>query len=166
MSSTAVSSETSVPTPGVQPSEMKLEVVNLPVADIDRAKSFYQKLGWRLDGDFAVGDDFRVVQFTPPGSLCSITFGEGVTEAAPGAVQDLMLSVYDVEQARADLLDRGIEVSKVFHYDGGLFHRAGAEGRTSGPDPEGRSYFTWASFSDPDGNGWLLQEIKARLPGR
>ena len=145
---------------------MKLEVVNLPVSDVDRAKRFYQRLGWRLDGDFAVDENFRVVQLTPPGSGCAITFGKGVTTAAPGSVQDLMLIVDDIEAARTALVACGVEVSEVFHDEGGLFHHAGTEARVPGPDPEGRSYATWASFSDPDGNGWLLQEIKTRLPGR
>ena len=127
---------------------------------------FYQKLGWRMDGDFAVGEDFRAVQLTPPGSQCSITFGKGVTTAAPGSAQDLMLIVHDIGPARDDLISRGVEVSEIYHYESRPFHSAGTEARVPGPDPDGRSYFTWASFSDPDGNGWLLQEIKTRLPGR
>jgi catechol 2,3-dioxygenase-like lactoylglutathione lyase family enzyme len=146
--------------------EMKLEVVVLPVSDVDRAKDFYAGLGWRLDADLATGDDFRVVQLTPPGSSCSIIFGNGVTSPAPGAVQDLMLIVDDIDAARADLITHGADVSELFHDEGGVFHHAGTKARVSGPDPEGRSYSTWASFSDPDGNGWLLQEIKTRLPGR
>jgi catechol 2,3-dioxygenase-like lactoylglutathione lyase family enzyme len=141
--------------------DMKLEVVVLPVSDIDRAKRFYGRLGWRLDADFA-SDDFRVVQFTPPGSSCSIHFGTarpGIAPAVPGSAQGLYLIVSDIEAARADLVDRGVEVSEVFH-------RAGRDSRLSGPDPERRSYGSLASFSDPDGNGWLLQEVTARLPGR
>jgi catechol 2,3-dioxygenase-like lactoylglutathione lyase family enzyme len=137
---------------------MKLEVVRIPVSDVDRAKRFYTNLGWRLDADIAAGDDYRVVQLTPPGSQCSIFIGKGVTAAAPGSVQGLMLIVYDVEAARADLIGHGVDVSEAFHF--------GIKGRVPGPDPEGRSYSTWASFSDPDGNGWLLQEVKSRLPGR
>ena len=137
--------------------DMKLEVVTLPVSDVDRAKRFYQSLGWRLDADIAVGDAFRVVQLTPTQSACSVAFGKGVTTGEPGSVQRLILAVDDIDAARADLVRRGIEVS-------GLFHLAG--GPVPGPDPEGRSYQTYASFSDPDGNGWLLQEIKTRLPGR
>jgi catechol 2,3-dioxygenase-like lactoylglutathione lyase family enzyme len=137
--------------------DMKLEVVTLPVADTDRAKNFYQSLGWRLDADIVRGDAFRVVQFTPPNSACSISFGLGLTAGPPGSVQRLILAVTDIDAARADLIKRGAEVSEVFHLDGG---------RVSGPDPQGRSYQTYASFSDPDGNGWLLQEITARLPGR
>jgi catechol 2,3-dioxygenase-like lactoylglutathione lyase family enzyme len=166
MSTTDVSNETATQSPEAGTVEMKLEVVNLPVADVERTKRFYQDLGWRLDGDFAVGENFRVVQLTPPGSQCAVTFGQGATTATPGSLQDLMLVVYDIDEARADLIDRGVDVSEVFHYDGTPFHRAGSEGRVPGPDPEGRSYCTWASFSDPDGNGWLLQEIKTRLPGR
>ena len=137
--------------------EMKLEVVTIPVSDVDRAKRFYQSLGWRLDADIAVGDAFRVVQLTPTQSACSVAFGKGVTTGEPGSVQRLILAVDDIDAARADLVSRGIEIS-------GLFHLAG--GPVPGPDPEGRSYQTYASFSDPDGNGWLLQEIKTRLPGR
>jgi catechol 2,3-dioxygenase-like lactoylglutathione lyase family enzyme len=141
--------------------DMKLEVVVIPVSDIDRSKHFYGGLGWRPDADFAVGD-WRVIQFTPPGSTCSIHIGTarpGVGSAAPGSAQGLYLIVPDVEAARADLVARGVEVSEVFH-------RAGRDGRFSGPDPERRSYSSLATFSDPDGNGWLLQEVTARLPGR
>lgn len=137
--------------------DMKLEVVTLPVSDVDRAKRFYQSLGWRLDADIVRGDAFRVVQLTPPHSNCSIAFGKGVTTGEPGSVQRLLLAVSDINAAREDLIGRGIEVSEVFHLAGG---------RVPGPDPEGRSYQTYASFSDPDGNGWQLQEITARLPGR
>lgn len=137
--------------------DMKLEVVTLPVTDIDRAKSFYQSLGWRLDADIVRGDAFRVVQFTPPHSDCSIAFGQGITTGEPGSVQRLILAVTDIDAARADLASRGAEVSEVFHLDGG---------RKPGRDPQGRSYQTYGSFSDPDGNGWLLQEITTRLPGR
>jgi len=137
--------------------DMKLEVVTLPVADVDRAKTFYQGLGWRTDADIVRGEDFRVVQLTPPHSACSISFGKGLTTAEPGSAQRLMLVVSDIDAARAALVSRGVEVSEVFHLAGG---------RVPGPDPEGRSYQTYASFSDPDGNQWLLQEIKTRLPGR
>lgn len=146
--------------------EMKLEVVVLPVTDVDRAKRFYGDLGWRLDADFANGDDLRVVQFTPPGSPCSVIFGKNVTSAAPGSVRDLMLVVNNIEVARAQLIDRGASVGEVFHDAGGVFHHAGTTARVLGPDPQGRSYCSWASFSDPDGNGWLLQEVTTRLPGR
>jgi catechol 2,3-dioxygenase-like lactoylglutathione lyase family enzyme len=145
---------------------MKLEVVVVPVADVDKAKEFYQGLGWRLDADFANGEDFRVVQLTPPGSQCSIIFGTGITSAAPGSADGLQLTVTDIDAARAELTDRGAEVSEVFHDAGGVFHHAGTEGRVSGPAPDRQSYGSFASFSDPDGNGWLLQEITARLPGR
>jgi len=139
--------------------EMKLEVVVIPVADVDRAKGFYGSLGWRLDADFVVGDAFRIVQFTPPGSACSIHFGRGVTNAAPGSVRGTYLVVSDINAARAELVRRGADVSEVFH-------RGVGEGPQDGRDPQGRSYSSFASFSDPDGNSWLLQEITLRLPGR
>jgi len=151
--------------------DMKLEIVVIPVSDVDRAKEFYGKLGWRLDADFAAGDDSRVIQFTPPGSGCSVIFGKNVTAAAPGSAQGLYLIVSDIEVARDELLRRGVEISEVFHDAGGehagtdepyLFGRL----RVSGPDPEHRSYRSFASFTDPDGNGWLFQEITTRLPGR
>ena len=166
MSSTYVGNDTSTPVPDGDSGEMKLEVVVLPVSDVDRAKSFYQGLVWRLDADFNGTDDFRVVQLTPPGSACSIIFGTEVSSAAPGSAQGLHLSVYDVESARKELVDRGVEVSEVFHDIGRVFHHAGTNARVSGPDPDRHSYATLASFSDPDGNGWLLQEIRTRLPGR
>jgi Lactoylglutathione lyase and related lyases len=146
--------------------DMKLEVIVIPVSDVDRAKRFYDGLGWRLDADFAKSDGFRVIQFTPPGSSGSVIFGNGVTSAAPGTAQGLHLIVSDIAAARADLARRGVDVSEVFHDAGGVFHRGGTEGRVSGPDPERRSYASFASFSDPDGNGWMLQEVTARLPGR
>jgi catechol 2,3-dioxygenase-like lactoylglutathione lyase family enzyme len=145
---------------------MKLEVVVIPVSDVDRAKAFYETLGWRLDADFATGDDFRVIQLTPPGSPCSVIFGTGVSSAAPGSVEGLHLVVTDIEAARAELASRGVDVSEVFHDAGGVFHRAGTTGREPGPDPQRTSYASFASFSDPDGNGWVLQEITSRLPGR
>jgi catechol 2,3-dioxygenase-like lactoylglutathione lyase family enzyme len=145
---------------------MKLEVVVVPVSDVDKAKDFYQGLGWRLDANFAIGPDFRVVQLTPPGSQCSIIFGTGITTAAPGSADGLQLTVTDIGAARAELVSRGAEVSEVFHDAGGVFHHAGTEGRVPGPAPEHKSYGSFASFSDPDGNGWLLQEITTRLPGR
>ena len=157
MTSTDANSTTSAEMPAAATAEENLEVVTLNVTDIDRAKGFYQSLGWRLDADIAVGDAFRVVQLTPTQSACSVAFGKGVTTGEPGSVQRLILAVDDIDAARADFVSRGIEVS-------GLFHLAG--GPVPGPDPEGRSYQTYASFSDPDGNGWLLQEIKTRLPGR
>jgi len=157
MTRTDASGSTSAQMPEAGTIDMKLEVVTLPVSDVDRAKRFYQSLGWRLDADIAVGDAFRVVQLTPTQSACSVAFGKGVTTGEPGSVQRLILAVDDIDAARADLVSRGIEIS-------GLFHLAG--GPVPGPDPEGRSYQTYASFSDPDGNGWLLQEIKTRLPGR
>ena len=151
--------------------DMKLEIVVLPVSDVDRAKRFYGGLGWRLDADFASGEDYRVIQFTPPGSGCSVIFGKNVTGAAPGSVQGVYLIVSDIEAARAELSARGVEVSEVFHDSAGVY--AGADEpylfgrvRVRGRDPDGRSYRSFASFRDPDGNGWLFQEITARLPGR
>jgi catechol 2,3-dioxygenase-like lactoylglutathione lyase family enzyme len=140
--------------------DMKLEVVVIPVSDVDRAKRFYGDMDWRLDADFVVDDGFRVVQFTPPGSPCSIHFGAGVTSAVPGSARGLYLVVSDIQSARAELLARDVHVSE-------LFHRAGpGQPPLSGPDPARRSYFTYATFSDPDGNEWLLQEVTARFPGR
>ena len=154
----------------VAPVDMKFEIVVIPVSDVDRAKEFYAKLGWRLDADFAAGADYRVIQFTPPGSGCSVIFGKNVTPAAPGSAQGLYLIVSDIQAARKALLDRGVQISEVFH-NGGVY--AGTDEaylsgrvRASGPDPEHRSYRSFASLSDPDGNGWLFQEITTRLPGR
>src|SRR5262245_60479664 len=151
--------------------DMKLKVIVVPVSDVDRAKEFYSKLGWRLDAEFGSGDDFRIMQFTPPGSGASVIFGKNVTAAAPGSAKGLYLVVSDIEAARKELLARGIAVSEAFHHEGDvhtgpdepyLFGRR----RVSGPDPERRTYQSYASFNDPDGNGWLLQEVTARLPGR
>lgn len=155
---------------GVAPVDMKFEIVVLPVSDVERAKDFYAKLGWRLDADYDDGKGFRIIQFTPPGSGCSVIFGENVTPAAPGSAQGLYLIVSDIQAARKALLERGVQISEVFHNDGVyagtdepfLFGRV----RVSGPDPEHRSYRSFASFRDPDGNGWLLQEITTRLAGR
>ena len=171
MSSTQVRAETASESPRVGKVDAKLEIVVIPVEDVDRAKRFYSELGWRLDIDFADGDDYRVIQFTPPGSGCSVIFGKNVTAAAPGSARGLYLIVSDIEAARKELLGRGIEISEVFHDSAGrytgtdepyLFGRL----RVGGPDPEHRSYRSFASFSDPDGNGWLFQEITTRLPGR
>jgi catechol 2,3-dioxygenase-like lactoylglutathione lyase family enzyme len=150
--------------------DLKFEIVVIPVSDVDRAKEFYTRLGWRLDADFDSGQDFRVIQFTPPGSACSIIFGKNVTPAAPGSAKGLYLIVSDIEAARKEILGYGIAISDVFHgdrvYAGGdepyLFERH----RVSGPDPAHDSYRSFASFSDPDGNGWLLQEVTTRQPGR
>jgi catechol 2,3-dioxygenase-like lactoylglutathione lyase family enzyme len=153
------------------PVDMKFEIVVIPVSDVDRAKEFYGRLGWRLDADYDSGKDFRVIQFTPPGSGCSVIFGKNVTAAAPGSAEGLYLIVSDIEAARKELLDCGVEISEVFHgasdvYAGTdepyLFGRI----RVNGPDPEHRSYRSFASFRDPDGNGWLFQELTMRLPGR
>jgi catechol 2,3-dioxygenase-like lactoylglutathione lyase family enzyme len=141
--------------------DMNLENYVIPVSDVDRSKQFYEGLGWRLDADIAGGNDFRIVQFTPPGSGCSIGFGKGVTAAAPGSAKGLELVASDIEAARAELVGRGVDVSEVFH--GSPFSPAG---RISGPDPERASYKSYASFEDPDGNLWLLQEVTVRLPGR
>jgi catechol 2,3-dioxygenase-like lactoylglutathione lyase family enzyme len=160
MSSTQVRTEAAIETPKTRRVDMKLEVVVIPVSDVDRAKRFYGGLGWRLDADFVVGDGFRGVQFTPPGSPCSIHFGTGITSAAPGSARGIYLVVSDIEAARAELVDRGVDVSDVFH-------RAGpGKPPVSGPDPERHSYASFATFSDPDGNEWLLQEVTVRLPGR
>jgi catechol 2,3-dioxygenase-like lactoylglutathione lyase family enzyme len=160
MSSTVVRKETATETAPARTVDMKLEVVVIPVSDVERAKRFYASLGWRLDGDFIVGDEFRGLQFTPPGSHASIHFGKGVTSAAPGSARNLYLVVSDIDAARAALVARGIDVSEVFH-------RAGPGGPpVSGPDPQRHSYASFASFNDPDGNTWLLQEITMRLPGR
>jgi catechol 2,3-dioxygenase-like lactoylglutathione lyase family enzyme len=160
MSSTDVTSEAATATaPPPNAGEMRLEVVLVPVSDVDRAKEFYASLGWREDGDFDISEDFRAVQFTPPGSGCSIHFGKGLSTMEPGSVERMELAVSDIEAAREDLISRGVDVSEVFH-------GAPGEEPEPGPDPEGRPYTTLASFSDPDGNGWLLQEIRERLPGR
>jgi catechol 2,3-dioxygenase-like lactoylglutathione lyase family enzyme len=146
--------------------DMKLEVLVIPVSDVDRAKTFYQKLGFRLDIDYAANENFRVIQFTPPHSEASIIFGKGITSAKSGSPDSLVLAVDDVGAAHDDLIARGVNVSEVFHYAGGPFNNALDSPRVSGRDPQGRSYFSFASFEDPDGNGYLLQEIKTRLPGR
>lgn len=146
--------------------DMRLEVVVLPVSDVDRAKAFYEGLGWRLDADVADDAGFRVVQLTPPGSACSVIFGARVSSAAPGSAGGLHLVVEDIEAARAEIADHGVDVTPVFHDAGGVFHHAGEEAREPGPDPKRTSYSSFAAFSDPDGNGWVLQEITTRLPGR
>jgi catechol 2,3-dioxygenase-like lactoylglutathione lyase family enzyme len=163
MSTTATLSKDTTTDARVGTVPLKLEVVTIPVSDVDRAKAFYESLGWRLDADFATTSD-HVVQFTPPGSQCSIHFGTNLTTAAPGSAQGLLLIVSDIQAARDGLVRRGIEASEVFHFGG--WNRVDPRGRLSGPAPEGRSYASFVSFSDPDGNGWLLQEITTRLPGR
>ncbi len=157
--------------PGNGTAEMKLEIIVLPVSDVDRAKAFYAGLGWRLDADYSNGSDFRVIQFTPPGSNASVIFGKNVTPAAPGSAQGLYLIVSDIEAARKELRENGATVSEAFHPEGEVYSGPDApylfgRRRVKGPDPERGSYRSFASFSDPDGNGWLLQEITARLPGR
>lgn len=168
MSSTQVSHEPATQIPTVGTVDLKLEVVVLPVSDVERAKRFYASLGWRLDVDLAFDNGVRVVQFTPPGSGCSVQFGTKITSAIPGSAQSLYLIVSEIETARAELATRGAEVSDVFHptTPGAQFQHDGASGRVSGPAPNHASYSSFATFSDPDGNSWLLQEIKTRLPGR
>jgi catechol 2,3-dioxygenase-like lactoylglutathione lyase family enzyme len=144
---------------------MKLEIAIIPVSDVDRAKAFYEKLGFRLDIDYVADENFRALQFTPPQSDASIIFGKGITSAKPGTAE-LVLAVEDVDVAREDLIGRGINASEVFHYAGGPFNNSMEKPRVAGRHPEGRSYFSFASFEDPDGNRWQLQEIKERLPGR
>jgi catechol 2,3-dioxygenase-like lactoylglutathione lyase family enzyme len=160
-----------VPTNDAVRVDMKFEVVVIPVSDVGRAKDFYARLGWRLDADYDNGNDFRVIQFTPPGSGCSVIFGKNVTAAAPGSAQGLYLIVSDIAAARGELIAHGADATEVFHDAGGVY--AGTDQpylfgrrRVSGPDPEHRSYRSFISFSDPDGNGWLLQEVTTRLPGR
>jgi catechol 2,3-dioxygenase-like lactoylglutathione lyase family enzyme len=145
--------------------DMKLEVVVLPVSDVDRARGFYEGLGWRLDADFLT-DELRVVQLTPPGSKASVIFGTNVTSAEPGSVDALQLTVSDIDAARDQLMSAGAEVSEVFHDSGGVFHHAGTDGRVPGPADGRADYGSFASFRDPDGNTWMLQEIRTRLPGR
>jgi len=146
--------------------DMRLELLFIPVSDVDRAKRFYEKLGFRLDIDYVANEDFRAIQFTPPGSKASIIFGKGITSAQPGSIDRPVLTVYDIDAARDNLIARGVSVSEVFHYAGGPFNKTVENSRVSGRDPQGRSYYSFASFEDPDGNGWLLQEIQTRLPGR
>jgi catechol 2,3-dioxygenase-like lactoylglutathione lyase family enzyme len=163
MSTTAVPASQAAAGSRVGQVDLKLEVVTIPVSDVDRAKEFYGGLGWRLDADFTTGDE-HVVQLTPPGSHCSIHFGTNITTAGPGSVQGLLLIVSDIQAARAELLARGVDVSEVYHLAG--LNRVDPSLRLSGPSPERRSYGSFASFSDPDGNGWLLQQVTTRLPGR
>jgi catechol 2,3-dioxygenase-like lactoylglutathione lyase family enzyme len=157
---TQVRNITAVETAKARPVDMKFEVAVIPVSDVDRSKEFYSKLGWRLDADFVVGDTFRAVQFTPPGSPASIHFGKGVTPATPGSAQGLFLIVADIQAARAELVAHGVDVGEIFHVAGP------GHPPIPGRDPQGRSYFSYAAFSDPDGNKWLLQEVTARFPGR
>ena len=165
MSSLDTSAETATGSPPAKPGEMRLEAIVLPVSDVDRAKQFYESLGWRLDADVATGDDFRIVQLTPPGSPASIQFGTNLTSAGYCAAESLYLVVSDIEAARDELIGRGVEVSEVFH-EGALGDRFHPGARVSGAAPDRSTYGSFAAFSDPDGNGWLLQEITTRLPGR
>ena len=168
MNTTQIGSKHATHTPSATTVETKLEVVVIPVSDVDRAKRFYGGLGWRLDADFPFDNGFRVVQFTPPGSACSVQFGTKMTSAAPGSAQANYLIVSDIDAARAELVACGVEVSQVFHPEtpGAQFQPDGASGRVSGPAPDHASYRSFVTFSDPDGNSWLIQEIKTRLPGR
>jgi catechol 2,3-dioxygenase-like lactoylglutathione lyase family enzyme len=168
MSTTDIQSSAASGTAPVKTVDLKFEVVVIPVADVDRAKEFYGSLGWRLDADFPFDNGFRVVQFTPPGSEGSVQFGTKMTSASPGSAQGLYLIVSDIDAARDDLAARGVDVSEVFHAGtpGAQFQSDGSDGRVSGPAPDHASYFSFATFSDPDGNGWLLQEVTTRLPGR
>jgi catechol 2,3-dioxygenase-like lactoylglutathione lyase family enzyme len=159
MESIRVRNDAAIKSASAQTVDFKLEVVVIPVSDVDRAKRFYDSLGWRLDADIVRGHDVRVVQFTPPGSPCSIQFGAGLSSAVPGSAQGLYLVVSDIEAARVELVHRGVELSDPFHLGPG-------GDRISGPDLQRRSYASFASFGDPDGNGWLLQEVTVRLPGR
>ena len=165
MSNAEILSEPKVETARAGTVDMKLEVIVIPVSDVDRAKRFYGDLGWRLDIDYKAGNDFRVIQFTPPGSGCSIIFGKNVTAAAPGSVQGLHLIVSNIEAARDELIRRGVEISDLFHDAGGVFHHFGGAYLVSGPNPGRQSFATYASFSDPDGNGWVFQEVTAHLSG-
>ena len=165
MSSNPIPSEPAIENPDSVTFDMKIEIVVLPVSDVDRAKRFYGALGWRLDLDFKAEDDYRVIQFTPPGSGCSVIFGKNVTTAAPGSVKGLHLVVSDIQAACDELLRRGVEISTPFHDAGGIFHHASPQGLVSGPNPRRKSYASYASFSDPDGNGWVFQEVTARLTG-
>jgi catechol 2,3-dioxygenase-like lactoylglutathione lyase family enzyme len=165
MSSVDASGETATGSPPVMPGEMRLEAIVLSVSDVDRAKQFYESLGWRLDADAATGDDFRIVQLTPPGSPASIQFGTNVASAGYCSAESLYLAVSDIEAARDELIGRGVAVSEVFH-EGALGDRFHPDARVSGAAPDRSTYGSFATFSDPDGNGWLLQEIKTRLPGR
>jgi catechol 2,3-dioxygenase-like lactoylglutathione lyase family enzyme len=158
MSNMDTATEAGSPSAPPKPGEFRLEDITLPVSDVDRAKAFYESLGWRLDIDFEPAPGLRVVQFTPTGSGCSISFGKGLTESEPGSLKRLETAVYDIEAAREDLIGKDVEVGELYHL--------GENGFEPGPDPDGRSYNTFVEFSDPDGNGWLLQEIRERLPGR
>jgi catechol 2,3-dioxygenase-like lactoylglutathione lyase family enzyme len=161
VSSTPMSSDTAADAQRPTRTRMRFEVAVLPVADTDRAKAFYEGLGWRLDADFPIDEHYRIVQLTPPGSAASIQFGDGLTEMTPGSMRDMYLVVEDIQAARDELISHGADVSDVWHGRG-----LGSEGHQPGRDPDGTSYRSFATFSDPDGNRWLLQEITDRLPGR
>jgi catechol 2,3-dioxygenase-like lactoylglutathione lyase family enzyme len=156
----------SAKTSKTSPTAMNLELLVIPVSDVDRARTFYENLGWHLDIDHATADDYRIVQFSPTGSGCSIMFGQNITAAAPGSAQGMHLVVADVIAARDDLVSRGVKVSEPFHDAGGVFHHSNGDGIAKGPNPDRKSYASYVTFHDPDGNGWTLQEVTARLPGR
>jgi catechol 2,3-dioxygenase-like lactoylglutathione lyase family enzyme len=165
--SSDVTTDTSSGTPPVAPGAFSLEVIVIPVSDVDRAKAFYvTSLGWRLDAEHLGDDGFHVIQVTPPGSPCSVIFGRRVSAAAPGSTDGTILVVSDIVAARDELVGRGVDVSDVFHDAGGVFHHSGTDARVTGLDPQRGTYGSFASFSDPDGNGWMLQEVTTRLPGR
>jgi catechol 2,3-dioxygenase-like lactoylglutathione lyase family enzyme len=153
-------------TSAIVPTDMTLELLVIPVSDADRARRFYEQLGWRLDIDHSTGDDYRIVQFSPTGSGCSVMFGQNITAAAPGSAQGMHLVVSDILAARDELIRRGVEVSEPFHDVSGIFHHSNGEGIAKGPNPERKSYASYVTFQDPDGNGWTLQEVTARLPGQ
>jgi catechol 2,3-dioxygenase-like lactoylglutathione lyase family enzyme len=165
MSSTQTVPKQAIESPTAATLDLKLEVVVIPVSDVERAKSFYGGLGWRVDADFAAGDSWRLVQMTPPGSPCSVMFGKGFTTAIPGSLQGTFLVVENIDAAREHLRERGVDVTEVFHFQDKKLV-TGTQGRLAGRDPENGSYFSFASFTDPDGNGWLLQEVTTRFPGR
>ena len=169
MSTTQETAARTTELPGPNPLDMRVEVVVVPVTDLERSRRFYESLGWRFDTELVTDDGVRLIQFTPLGSLCSISFGTGITSAEPGSVRSVVLAVHDVEASRNELAARGVDVSEVFHDAGGSLGGgfiADAAARAPGPDPQRRSYASYASFQDPDGNRWLLQEITERLPGR
>ncbi|WP_111160029.1 VOC family protein [Rhizobium tubonense] len=165
MTDATLQAKSSAKTSDTNPTIMNLELVVIPVSDVDRARAFYESLGWRLDIDHSAGDDYRIVQLSPAGSGCSVMFGQNITEAAPGSAQGMHLVVSDVLAARDDLIRRGVKVSDPFHDVGGIFHHSNGKGITKGPNPERKSYASYFTFEDPDGNGWTLQEVTARLPG-
>jgi predicted enzyme related to lactoylglutathione lyase len=165
MNDTTLQTNPRAKTSETSPTIMNLELLVIPVSDVDRARTFYENLGWRLDIDHSTGDDYRIVQFSPVGSGCSVMFGQNITAATPGSAQGMHLVVADVLAAREDLVRRGVKVSEPFHDVGGIFHHSNGKGIAQGPNPERKSYASYVTFGDPDGNAWTLQEVTARLPG-